>query len=415
MAGIATGVFKKMYLKRQAGLGAVAPAGPAGSAKSVRRVTSTLDKTKAAYQSAEVLESQQVRDSRHGVVSVGGTLSGELSVGTYQQPFESILRQAAQANVSSGSLATVTASSSGPYTGTFTRSAGSWITDGFKVGDIVNSTGWTAPGVANNDQYMLITSLTAAVMTLFVLDKSAIVAKAAGDNVTVVTVGKKIWVPGSGQTRDYYTIEHWFSDIGVDEVFTDCVFTGATIALPPTGMATVELPIMGLDMIPGVAQYFTAPAGASGGGILAAVNGAMIVDGAVVGLVTGITITIAGGYAYPAGDGLVGTNIRPDVLPGVLTVTGQMTVLFSDATYRDMFLQEREVAVAVALTADNSPKPGFTSFVMSRVKYSGASKDDTPTGLTLTMPFQALEQVNNGGVNTPNLATTISIQDSAYA
>lgn len=415
MPGIATGVFKKLFVKRQVSLGAIAAAGAAGTAHSMRRVTSTLDKTKGSYSSNEVLESQQVRDMRHGVVATGGTLSGELSVGTYQQMFESVLRQAASSNLGTNITPnTIIAASTGSNTGTFTRGAGSWLGENYKIGDIVNMTGWTAPALANNDQYMIIVALTAAVMTCFVLDKTAIVAKAAGDQIQTTVVGKKIWVPASGQSRDYYTIEHWFGDIGISEVFTDCVFTGANIALPPTGMATVEFPIMGLDMLPGAAQYFNAPAAPSTGGILASVNGALIINGLVVGLVTGLTLAITGNYAYPSGDGVVGSNLRPDVLPGVLGVTGQMTVLFSDGTYRDMFLNETEASVAVALTADSSAKPGFTCFALPRVKYSGATKDDTNTGLTLTMPFTALEQVANGGANTPNVQTTISVQDSAF-
>jgi hypothetical protein len=415
MSGIATGVFKKLFIKRQDALGVIAAAGAAGSAQSMRRVTSTLDVTKGSFQSAEVLGSQQVRDMRHGVKATGGTLNGELSVGTYQAIFESILRQAAQANVSTGNVAVITANSTGTRTGTFARSAGSFLVDGFKIGDIVNSTGWAAPAGPNNDQYMIVTGLSANLMTVLVLDGTPIISKAAGDNVAILSVGKKIFIPATNQTRDYYTIEHWFADIGQDELFTDAVFTGATITLPPSGMATVAFPIMGLNMVPGQAQYFNAPAAPSTGGILASVNGALIINGNVAGLVTGLTITIAGDYAYPAGDGVIGSNLHPDVLPGVLKVTGQMTVLFADATYRDMFLNEIEASVAVALTADSSPKPGFTSFVMSRIKYSGSTKDDTPTGLALTMPFTALEQVVNGGPGTPNVATTISIQDSAYA
>jgi len=415
MPGIATGVFKKLFVKRQAGLGVISPAGPAQSARSMRRVTSTLNKTKSTYTSAEVVESQQVRDLRHGVISTGGSLSGELSVGTYQMLFESILRQAVQPSVTSGAIAIVTAASTGAFSGTFTRSAGSWLTDGFKVGDVVNMTGQAAPAVANNDQYMVITSLSALIMACVVLDKTPIIAKAAGDPVTFVTVGKKTWVPSIGHTRDYYTVEHWFGDIGQDELFPDTVFTGANVALPPSGMATVEFPMMGLDMTTGNAQYFTNPAPPSTGGNLASVNGALIINGVLAGLVTGITFNINGQYAYPAGDGSVGTNLRPDVLPGVLIVTGSMTVLFQDGTFRDLFLNETEAAIIVALTADSSAKPAFTSFVMSRVKYTGSDKDDTNTGMTLTMPFQALENVTNGGAGYPNLQTTISVQDSAFA
>lgn len=414
MAGIATGVYKKLFLKRQVSLGAIAAAGPAGSAVSMRRVSSTLDLTKASYQSAEIIESQQDRDMRHGVKSTGGTLTGELSIGTYQQIFESVLRQAAQTGVTIAALTNVAAATTGTRFGTYTRAAGSWLTDGFKIGDVVNTTGFTTTGADNNNQYCMIVGLTATVMTLMTLDKSPIAAKAAGDPVVVTVVGKKIWVPATGHTRDYYTVEHWFGDIGESEVFRDTIFNGANIGLPPTGMATVEFPMMGLGMNTAQAQYFTNPSPPSTGANLASVNGALIINGQLAGLVTGLTINIAGNYAYPTGDGIVGSDERPDILPGKVTVTGQMTVLFQNGTFRDMFINETEASIASVLTADNSANPAFCAFVMSRVKYSGATKDESNTGLTLTMPFTALENVKTGGPALPNLQTTISIQDSAF-
>jgi hypothetical protein len=407
---IATGVFKKLSLKRQTALNTVAPSGGAGTAQYMRRVTSTLDLSKATYTSAEILASQQRRDFRHGVRKVSGSISGELSVGGYQKPFESIMRQLVQVAATTGAIITVTAATTGTNTGTFTRSAGSFVTDGFKIGDVVNWSGWATTGVPNNAHNMMITALSATVMTVITLDGVAIGAKAAGDSVTAVLAGKKTWIPASGQTRDYYTIEHWFADIAQSEQFTDCVFTGATIQLPPTGMATVEFPVMGLNMVTGVAEYFTTPAAPPTGGILAAVNGVLMVGGAAVATVTGMNITINGNYSSPGG--VVGSNVDPDIFPGVVDVSGQITVLFQNATYRDMFVNETEAAIAVALTASNAANAGFTSFVMSRCKFGGATKDDGTAGLTLTMPFTALERVDG---STVDLATTISIQDSAFA
>ena len=409
---IATGVFKKLSLKKQGALGTIAPAGAGGTAKYLRRTSSTIDLTKASYQSAEILESQQRRDMRHGVRAVAGTVSGELSAGTYQGPLESVLRQLVQTAATSGALTNVTAAVTSGAAGTFTRAAGSWLTDGFKIGDVVNSTGWATTGVPNNNHYSIITALTATVMTVLFLDGVAMGAKAAGDSVTFVQVGKKTWIPATGQTRDYWTIEHWHSDIAQSERFQDCVFTGANISLPPTGMATIELPVMGLNATYGTAEYFTTPAALSSGGIFAAVNGVLLVNGSVAAVVTGLTININGNYSVPGG--VVGSNVDPDVFPGPIDVTGQVTVLFQDATFRDMFVNETEASLVCALTASNIAAPAFVCFVMSRAKFQGATKDDGTAGLTLTMPFTALENTN-GGAALANLQTTISIQDSAFA
>ena len=410
MVAIATGVFKKVAIKRQTALNVKAPAGPAGSARYMRRTSSTLDLAKATYASAEILASQQRRDVRHGVRSVPGTLSGELSVGGYQLPFEGVMRANAVAGATTGALTNVTIASSGAGTkaGTLTRAAGSFLTDGFKVGEIIANTG---AGAGANTMNLLITGATATVLTVRTLDGSDLANVAAGGSITIAMRGKKTFTPQTGHTRDYFTIEHWFSDIAQSEQFVDCVFTGATVTLPATGLATVEFPVLGLNMEPGVVEYFTTPANAPTGPITAAVNGALIINGQVAAIVTGLTITIAGNHAAPGG--VVGSNIDPDIFPGVLDVTGQATALFSSGTMRDLFLNETEFALVGVFTGDNTPLAGAISFIMPRCKFNGATKDDVQTGITQTLPFQALENVN-GGAGTNADATTLVIQDTAF-
>src|SRR5689334_20386503 len=190
MSAIATGVFKKLIAKKQAALGTKASA---GSAQQYRRVTSTIDLKKATYQSNEIRPSMQKSDYRHGVRSVDGTISGELSCGTYQAMIESILRAAASSAVTSGALTDVVSAITTGAKGTFTRSTGSFITDGFKVGMVVRWSGWATTGAPNNAHNFLITSLTALIMTGVMLDGVAIGAKAAGDSVTCAEVGKHIY------------------------------------------------------------------------------------------------------------------------------------------------------------------------------------------------------------------------------
>jgi len=410
MVAIATGVFKKVAIKRQTALNVVAPPGAAGTAQYMRRVSSSITLTKANYTSAEILASQQRRDFRHGVHAVTGSLSGELSVGGYQLPFEGVLRARAAAGGASTALTDVTIASSGvgTFAGTLTRAAGSWLTNGFKIGEVIRGTG---VGAGPNTQNLLVTNVTALVMTVRALNKVDIVAQASGSSVTFATAGKKISIPQLGHTRDYFTIEHWFSDVAISEVFVDTIFSGATIGLPATGLATVEFPALGLRMIPGLAEYFTTPANAPIGPITAAVNGALIVNGVVAAIVTGMTITINGNNAAPGG--VVGSNIDPDIFPGVIDVTGQVTALFSDATMRDLFINETECNLVGVFTGDNTASSGCIAFIMPRVKFNSADKDDIQTGITQTMSFAALENVN-GGTGTANETATISIQDTAF-
>jgi hypothetical protein len=403
---IATGIAKNLVYKKQTALNVIATA---SGAQRLRRVTSDIDLKKATYKSGEIRTDMQRADFRHGIRSVDGSIKGELSPGTYADFLGSLLRQLWQTPSTTGAIITVTAAVTTGASGTFTRSAGSYLTDGFKIGDVIRWTGWATTGVANNNHNFLITALTATVMTGTMLDGVAIGAKAAGDSVTGAVVGKKNWVPLTGQVREYYTIEHSYSDIAQSEVFTDCVITKASLGMPATGMNTADFPIMGLNMNTGTTAYFTSPTAATGSGVTAAANGALYVAGVAVGLITALDLSIDGNYSVPGG--VVGSNVDPDVFQGSIDVTGNATVFFQDGVFRDYFLNETEVSIIAVFTTSNLPNADFMSFVLSRVKFGGSSKDDGEKGLSLTMPFTALLNTN-GGAAVANLATTISIQDS---
>lgn len=405
MTVIATGINKVLTYLKEVTFGDMA--GPAGG-QMLRRVTSNLDLQKNTYKSNEIRPDRQRADFRHGTRSIAGTIAGELSPGTYKDFIATVLRQAWQAAATTGALTNITASAAGPH---FVRAAGSFLTDGFKVGDVVRWSGWATTATGNNANNFLITALTATQMTGLFLNGAAVAAKASGDSVTCALVGKKTWVPQTGHVNDSYTIEHFFSDIGQSEVFTGCRVSQMDIKMPATGMATIDTQFMGKDMVPSQAQYLTNPLPVSTGTSLAAVNGALSLGGAQVGLITGMNIAI---NANASKGEVIGSNTTPDIFVGPIDVTGQMTVYFSDASARDMFVNETEVSIVAAFTTNNNANADFMSFVMPRVKVGGASKDDGEKGLIMTMPYTALLNVN-GGTNANSLATTISVQDSTVS
>lgn len=411
MSQIATGVFKQVSFKRQASLGTIATGG-AATGQYLRRTKSTLDLNKATYKSAEILVSQQRRDFRHGVRSIKGTISNELSVGMNQPMMESMCRQVVQTVTTGTSQSHTIALVSGPPAyWTITRATG-WIAEGFKIGDIIQSStsGFNAANKLNN---LLIIGLTATVANVVPLNGVALVAEGPIASSVFATVGKKTWLPASGQVRHYYTVEHWFGDISQSEVFTDCVATKMSIKMPASGMATCDIDMLGLNITTNTSQYFSSPAAAPTGGIEASVNGVISVAGSPVGLITSLNFDMNGNYSVPGG--VVGANVDPDVFPGSVDVTGTMTILFQDATFRNLFVNETEFGMTVALTANNTQASPFTAFNFPRCKAGGATKDDTEKGLILTMPFTALEQTTGTPTSTVDLDTTISIQDSAFA
>jgi len=401
---IAKGIFKQVRYKKEVTF--ATPPGASG-AQLLRRTSSDLDLTKQTYSASEIRTDQQRADFRHGVRNVAGSINGELSPKTYWDFFASMMRGTPAAATTTGSIITVAATTSAPH---FTRSSGSFLSDGFKVGDVVRWTGFTAGGAANNGRNYRITALTATQMTVKDLtgNTSTVGAKTAGDSVTCVTVGKKVFTPQSNLLDESYYIEHWYSDIAQSEQFSGCKPASCAVNLPASGMATAAFQFMGKDITTGVSQYYTSPTAATTSGVLAAVNGILSVNGTDYVTVTGASLNINGDMSI---EPVVGSNSSPDIFPGVLTVSGQLTVFFEDATLRDLFINETEASLQMAFTTSNASNADFIAFSMPRIKTGGASKSDGLKGLIQTIPFEALLNVNGGAGLSTDL-TTLVIQDS---
>ena len=166
----ASGVFKQLTYKTELTYG-TAPA--ASGAQSLRRVTSDLNVTKDTYQSNEIRTDQQMQDMRHGVRRVAGTINGELSPGTYADFMAAALRRDFAAMAALTGLS-ITIAGSGPYT--LTRSAGDFLASGIKKGDIVRLTAGSF-NAANLNKNLLVTAMTSTVLTVRVLNGSALVTE----------------------------------------------------------------------------------------------------------------------------------------------------------------------------------------------------------------------------------------------
>lgn len=402
MTTIATGIFKQLRYKIEATL-ATLPG--ATGAQLLRRVKSSLDLVKDTYKSNEIRTDQQRAVFRHGARSVAGTINGELSVGTYAAFMAAVLRKVFVAIAPSTAVSLTIAASAPNWT--VTRAAGSFLTDGIKIGDVVRlSVG--ALNAANISKNLLVLGVTGTVLTVYPLNSVALVAEGPVAGCTVTVVGKKSWIPTSGHVNQSFSIEHWFSDIAQSETFTGCRMSKMDVKLPASGMATVDFSVMGVNLVAGTAAYYTTPTAANTGEALQAVNGALYVDGVAVALITSLDFSANGNTSV---DKVVGSNTTPDVFVGPIDVTGNMTVYFIDAVMRDIFLNETEASILAAFTADNTAASEFMAFAMTRVKAGGSQKDDGEKGLMMTMPFTALLDTAGGtGLATEN--TTLSIQDS---
>lgn len=399
---IGTGVASQVIYKVQSALGTKATA---ASAQILRRVTSGIELKKNSFQSNELRTDYQTSDLRHGSKWVEGPLNCELSPGTYKDFFASGLRKAFAAVTAITGASITISGSSAPYT--VTRAAGSFLTDGVKIGDVVRLSAGSF-NASNINKNLFVASVSALSITVYPLNGSAMVAEGPIASSTVTVTGKKTYVPTTGHTNLYYTIEEWQSDISVSRSFIDCKVNTIDVSLPSDGMATVNFGFMGRNQDIASSQYFSSPTAATTSGVVAGANGLLMIDGATAGVITGINFQVNGNMSQ---EGVVGSNVTPDIFAGSVAVTGQFTALFEDDTYLQLFEDETTASLAIALTTDNTATAEFVSFVMPKIKVSGATVDDGQKGRVQTIPFTALYN-GSGGTGTSSEQTTIVIQDS---
>ncbi len=401
---IAIGIAKQIAYKQETTWGTLA--GATGG-KLLRRVTANFNLEKETYQSGEIRTDYQIADMRHGVRTVAGSLSGELSPGTYADFMGAVVARDFTAGVSATGL-TLTTAGSGP-TYTLTRSAGSWLTDGFKIGDVVRITAG-AVNANNLNKNLVVVSMTATVLTVLVLNGTTVTAESNIASVTVTVFGKKTFAPTSGHTDRSFTVEEWYSDIAQSEVFTGMKVNTMGLSLPATGLVTCDFGFMGKDMTQtGVTQYFTTPAAQSTTGIFAAVNGVLVVNGSPVALLTNLSLNVNRNMQNAT---VVGSNSVVEMFEGRVAVEGDFSAYFETGAFRDLFKDETEASLIVTLSASSAKDADFVSITLPRIKVNTNTRDDGENGISAQHSFMALLN-GAGGTGLSTERTTISIQDSA--
>jgi hypothetical protein len=398
---ISKGTAKQVAYKKETTFGTLAGN---TSGKLLRRVTANFNLVKEAYESAEIRVDRQVADFRHGVRSAEGTLNGELSAASYADFMGSIVGKDF-ATVSLGAAVQTTVTVVGT-TYTLVRATGSWLTDGLRVGMVVRPTGLTT--TADNAKNLLVASLTATNAVVVPLNGSTLTAQGTASSVTITAPGKQTSVPATGHTDDSYTVEEFYTDIAQSEVYSGMKVNSVAVQLPATGLTTVDIGFAGKDLAQtDTTQYFTSPTAQNSNGIFAAVNGVMLVNGAPVALITSADFNIERATENAT---VVGSNSVADIFTGRIRVTGNMSVYFQDAAFREYFDDETPVSVVLTVTADSTASSNFVGFTLPKVKLGSFTKDDGELGIVASASFQAL--LND--VTTAGLApTTIQIQDSA--
>lgn len=405
---VAQGTAKEIRIKRQVSKGALAGA---TLGQKLRRESGTFELQKESYTTeSEITSTRQVKSSRHGVKQINGSLNGINSPGTYSDILSSILRKdfAAVTPISTASF--TIGGTVGAYT--ITRAAGSYLTDGIKIGMVIRLTAGSF-NAANLNKNFYVTAVTALVITGTLFQGvPALVTEGPIASATMSVPGKVSYMPDSSHTNIYYTVEEWYSDAAISERNLDVKFTKADVAMPGSGNSTIKFSAIGLDQTADTTAYFTSPAAETSTDALVAANGLLLVNGVSQAIITELSISIDGKGA--AADGVIGTNIRPDVFSGNMMVSGSFSAYFDGGTVPDLFRNETTTSIMAALTSGSSAASDFQTFTMKNVKLNTSTPDDNQTGLKRSYSFVALYN-SAGGTALADHATTLMVHDSQAA
>jgi hypothetical protein len=404
---IANGINKLTVFKVQTGLG-VPATGSGGQV--VRREQSKFDLEIGSFTNNEITEHQQSTGVTNGSRKVNGSLNGVLSPNTYSKFMAAAMRKAFAATTPLTAAAVTIAGTAPNWT--VAISAGSFLTAGFKIGDVIRLSVGTL-GALNINKNLFITGLTATVATVTVVNGSLLTAEGPIAGCTLTVTGKKCIVPVTGHSREYWTVEEWAADIAQSELSTDVMIGGFDIGLSNNANATFAMTAMGLNQTASATQQLTTPIATTNTDVINALSGIITVNGVVQAAITGASIKLDGKTA-PIEAAISANGMSPDHSRGVITVSGQFTAYFENGVLPALFNAGTVVSLTVLAVVDTTAASEFIVFNIPAISLTGASKDDGEKGIIRTYPFTA-EINQTGGAALSKDRTILSIQDSLAA
>lgn len=393
---MADGINKLITLKKEVTWG-LKPANTGGQL--YPRVTGTFRPSIPSYQSALLNPSQQMRDSRHGTHSSVGNLQTELMCGAYKELFAAGLRRDfGSTAITTGALTNISVGTGIPA---FTRAAGSFLTDGFKKGMIIDVTN---PDEALNAGRAVVLSVDALTMDAVLLNGNAWVSQASGDTITIAQAGEWTYTPQTGHTNDSFTAEEWMSDISVSQITLGLVLNTFSISLSPNGMVGATFDFMGKDFeTASDTRYFTSPTEVPGEGTMSSASGVAFIDGSKSCRMTSMTLNVNNNVTMEDMVLCEGKGARSR---GKVLASGSATFVFDNKDLLVKFQNEQEIEFIAVLTAQDGEALGFFA---PRLKINDASYDDGEKVTILTINFDMLEYV---GTDADTLNTTLVISDT---
>ena len=306
-----------------------------------------LEMSKALITPGEVRADMLTPSSRHGSRTVQGSYSADLSIGTFDAILEAVMRSTWTAAVAITQTAMTSITTT---TSTIVAAAGSWLTEGVRVGDVVRLTDHAT--TANNNLNLRVTAVTATTITVA---GTPLTLDATPDTSFTLTILKKL-ANASTPTRRSFYLEQYEQDLDLSTVFGGCRFGGFTLNGGPDSMATLDVPVVGASMntlATGTSPYYTSPTLTSTQGLTFA-DAVIRFNGADIATLTGFQLTYT---INPQTLPIIGSSTTPDVFDNRAEVSGQLTMTREDLSMVTAFANESELELMVLLTDPSTSAP----------------------------------------------------------
>lgn len=363
----------------------------------LRATSRAVNLEKNTLESAEVRADRQISTVRHGFNRVAGAPGFELSRAAY----DDILALAL-----SGAWTDVTVDTPGDIGCTtsggpkFTRATGSWITDGFRPGDIIRTASFS--NSVNNGDFRVI-SVTATDLVVD-MDGATMITEAASGTPTIIYPGQRLDVGALLQTL---TVERAFSDIAQFQVFNGVAVNEFSLSIQPEAIVGGSAALLGMiaQAISGTSIADEDKLSLGNYNPFSSFDGKIHEGGSTIAIATGLDFALNNNRTL---NPVIGSFFSPTVFEGRCMISGTLSAYFLTVALLNKFINETESSIYLKLDDPDSTTE-WMSFVLPRVKYTGGDIDPPQEGpVVLSMPFTALVEEDlavSGGLTTNSCLT----------
>jgi len=346
---------------------------PAGTPQAIRKNTDSFGGTNGNIESGEIRSDGESASDIQGNKNVGGDLVTELSAASHDEFLKSVMFDDWTETTTGASTLDAVASGN-----TFTRGSGSFVTDGFIVGQWVLSSGFTT---AANNGWFKVTAVVA--LTLTVVGSALVDESGGGDEVIAAKYMK------GGSTGNYLSIFKRWTDIDQEIIFAGCLVNSMALSIAPEKAMDLTFTVNGrTEGVP--TAVGTAAADVSTADPMTSFSGVILLDDVINTNMTSFDFTLTNNLS----DGFViGNREKVDQFKGRRQSTGNVGFFFEDlAEYTD---SNNHTAKNLAFSSNEGS--AYYGFTFPRSYYDlPTPPTDSEGALTMSGPFRAEYDATTG-------------------